>query len=190
MSATNVLKGGAGTYSLLMIGLGTGAAIGIITLLFVQKHLKRGTVFWSAIVLCGISLSIAAFSNYTWLSVLSIGGVGAFAGSGYVTGFTVLQEEVEDNLRGRTFAALYTIVRVCMIFALAVSPLFSDFYEWLIIKVFGSTLFNFGTFQYNVPGVRVTLLAGGIIIIIGGLISRSQVVHVDIKSKKKKEISL
>ena len=84
--ATNVLKGGAGTYSLLMIGLGTGAAIGIITLLFVQKHLKRGTVFWSAIVLCGISLSIAAFSNYTWLSVLSIGGVGAFAGSGYVTG--------------------------------------------------------------------------------------------------------
>jgi len=73
---------------------------------------------------------------------------------------------------------------------LAVSPLFSDFYEWLIIKVFGSTLFNFGTFQYNVPGVRVTLLAGGIIIIIGGLISRSQVVHVDIKSKKKKEISL
>jgi dTMP kinase len=188
--ATNVLKGGAGTYSLLMIGLGTGAAIGIITLLFVQKHLKRGTVFWSAIVLCGISLSIAAFSNYTWLSVLSIGGVGAFAGSGYVTGFTVLQEEVEDNLRGRTFAALYTIVRVCMIFALAVSPLFSDFYEWLIIKVFGSTLFNFGTFQYNVPGVRVTLLAGGIIIIIGGLISRSQVVHVDIKSKKKKEISL
>lgn len=34
--ATNVLKGGAGTYSLLMIGLGTGAAIGIITLLFVK----------------------------------------------------------------------------------------------------------------------------------------------------------
>lgn len=175
--ASTVLGGGAGTYSLLMIGLGTGAAIGIITLLFIQKYLKRGTVFWSAIVLCGISLMGVSLSGFTWLSVLAIGGVGAFAGSGYVTGFTVLQEEVEDNLRGRTFAALYTIVRICMIFALAVSPLFADFYEWLLVKIFGTTTLSLGSFDYDFPGVRVTLLAGGIIIIIGGIICRSQVVH-------------
>lgn len=177
--ASTVLGGGDGTYSLLMIGLGTGAAIGIITLLFIQKHLKRGTVFWSAIVLCGVSLVGVALSGYSWLSVLAIGGVGAFAGSGYVTGFTVLQEEVEDNLRGRTFAALYTIVRICMIFALAVSPLFSDFYEWLLVKIFGTTELSIGSFSYDFPGVRVTLLAGGLIIIVGGLICRSQVVHKD-----------
>ena len=165
-----------------MIGLGTGAAIGIITLLFIQKYLKRGTVFWSAIVLCGVSLVIVALSGYTWLSVLAIGGVGGFAGSGYVTGFTVLQEEVEDNLRGRTFAALYTIVRICMIFALAVSPLFSDFYDWLLRKIFGTTRLSIASFDYNFPGVRVTLLAGGLIIIVGGLIARSQVVHKE-KSK-------
>jgi dTMP kinase len=180
--ATTVLGGGDGTYSLLMIGLGTGAAIGIITLLFIQKYLKRGTVFWSAIVLCGVSLVIVALSGYTWLSVLAIGGVGGFAGSGYVTGFTVLQEEVEDNLRGRTFAALYTIVRICMIFALAVSPLFSDFYDWLLRKIFGTTRLSIASFDYNFPGVRVTLLAGGLIIIVGGLIARSQVVHKE-KSK-------
>lgn len=175
--AESILSGGSGTYSLLMIGLGTGAAIGIITLLFIQKNLKRGTVFWSAIVLCGVSVVCVALSGITWLSVIAVGGVGAFAGSGYVTGFTVLQEEVEDNVRGRTFAALYTIVRVCMIFALAVSPLFADFYEWFLKKLFGTTTLSVGSLNYDFPGVRVTLLAGGIIIIIGGLVCRSQVVH-------------
>ena len=175
--ASTVLGGGSGTYSLLMIGLGTGAAVGIITLLFIQKYLKRGTVFWSAIVLCGVSLVLVALSSYTWISVIAIGGVGAFAGSGYVTGFTVLQEEVEDNLRGRTFAALYTIVRICMIFALAVSPLFSDFYDWILIKIFGTTKLSIGAFSYNFPGVRVTLLMGGLVIVVGGFLARSQVVH-------------
>ena len=34
----------------------------------------------------------------------------SFAGTAYVTGFTVLQETVDDELRGRTFATLYTVI--------------------------------------------------------------------------------
>ena len=36
-------------------------------------------------------------------------------GCAYVTGFTMLQESVSDDMRGRTFATLYTIVRVCLL---------------------------------------------------------------------------
>ena len=60
-----------------------------------------------------------------------IGGVGACAGTTYVTGFTVLQESVSDELRGRTFATLYTVVRLCLLISLTISPLWADFWDWV-----------------------------------------------------------
>ena len=50
----------------------------------------------------------------------------------YVTGFTILQESVDDELRGRTFATLYTVIRLCLLLTLVVSPLWADFWEWFV----------------------------------------------------------
>jgi dTMP kinase len=186
--AVQVLHGGSAAFSLLMGCLGTGASIGLITLLFIQKYLKRGTVFWSAIVMCGAAIVLTGLSSSLWLSGLGTGLVGAFAGSAYVTGFTLLQEEVHDDVRGRTFAALYAIIRVCMLFALAVTPLFANIFQWVIKKMNdGSTLFNIGSWRYDVPGVRVTLIVGGVIALAAGFLSRSQIVHPDKKSSRDPE---
>ena len=38
-----------------------------------------------------------------------------------VVGFTLLQENVSDELRGRVFATLYTVVRLCLLAALTVA---------------------------------------------------------------------
>lgn len=183
--AETLLKGGTGAYTTLMFALGTGAGIGVGTLLFVQKYLKRGTVFWAAIVLTGISIVVTGASSILFISVISVACVGAFAGSAYVTGFTVLQEEVEDDVRGRTFSALYSLIRVCMLFALTVSPLFSDLFDWAIKSIFGTTVLKINSFTYNLPGVRVTIIVGGLIVIIAGFLSRSQVVHPDKPINKK-----
>ena len=48
--------------------------------------------------------------------------MGVCAGSVYVLGFTLLHENVEDELRGRVFSALYTLVRFCVLIAFAVGP--------------------------------------------------------------------
>src|SRR2546429_4365431 len=34
-----------------------------------------------------------------------------------------------DELRGRTFATLYTVVRLCLLISLTISPLWSDFWD-------------------------------------------------------------
>ena len=52
--------------------------------------------------------------------------IGATAGTGYVTGFTVLQENVADEMRGRIFATLYTIVRLCLLLSLTISPFIAN----------------------------------------------------------------
>lgn len=171
------LGGGAAAFSLLMAALGTGAAIGMITLLLIQKYLKRGTVFWSAILFFGASMIFTALCSTLILAIVGVACVGAFAGSAYVTGFTVLQEEVDDEVRGRTFAALYAIIRVCMIFALTTAPLFAVFFQWIITHIFGSTNINIGEYTYTFTGVRMTILMGGVIAVFAGFLSRSQVVH-------------
>ena len=48
--AQEVLGGGAAAFGLLMIALGVGAAIGVVTLLWLQRRLPRQAVFTTAIV--------------------------------------------------------------------------------------------------------------------------------------------
>ncbi len=98
-----------------------------------------------------------------------IGGVGACAGTTYVTGFTVLQENVADELRGRTFATLYTVVRLCLLISLTISPLWADFWNWVTERVLTDQSVSVGPYSYAIPGVRIALWGGGFITIVAGL---------------------
>ena len=122
-----------------MTALGFGAAIGVVTLLWLQRRLPRITVFCFAVVGTGGFLVLAASFSALAPAALLIGGVGACAGTTYVTGFTVLQESVSDELRGRTFATLYTVVRLCLLISLTISPLWADFWDWVTEGLLGAT---------------------------------------------------
>jgi dTMP kinase len=98
--------------------------------------------------------------------------VGACAGTTYVTGFTVLQESVADELRGRTFAALYTVVRLCLLISLTISPLWADFWDWVTTELFGSDqAIAIGPYTYALPGVRIALWGGGLIAFVAGFVA-------------------
>ena len=106
-------------FGVLMTALGFGAAIGVVSLLVVQRRLPRETVFQFAVMATGVvPHRDGARSSSTASPCCSTGVVGACAGTSYVTGFTVLQENVTDELRGRTFAALYTVIRLCLLISL------------------------------------------------------------------------
>ena len=57
--------------------------------------------------------------------------MGVCAGAVYVLGFTILQENVDDELRGRIFAALYTLSRLCLLISLALAPLLAGLLDRL-----------------------------------------------------------
>ena len=65
------------------------------------------------------------------LAALFVAVLGVCAGSVYVLGFTLLHESVDDDLRGRIFSALYTLVRFCVLIAFAVGPFLSDLLDKL-----------------------------------------------------------
>ena len=113
--ATEVLNGGSAAFGALMTALGFGAAFGVVGLLWFQNRLPRGPVFAGAVMGVGAFLVLAASCSSLAPAVLFIGAVGACAGTSYVTGFTLLQENSSDEIRGRTFATLYTVIRLCLL---------------------------------------------------------------------------
>ena len=51
--AVQVLHGGPSAFGLLMMALGFGAAIGVVTLLWLQRRLPRQAVFTTGVVVTG-----------------------------------------------------------------------------------------------------------------------------------------
>jgi dTMP kinase len=171
--ADSVLGGGSGAFGLLMTALGMGAAIGVLALIIVQRRRKlpNEKVFVFMVIVTGVTIIATASVSTLTPALFLTAAFGAGAGSAYVTGFTLLQETVADELRGRTFATLYTIVRLCLLVSLTVGPFIasglgalSD--HWVEGDV------EVGALTISLPGVRLALWAGGLITVLSGLAAR------------------
>jgi dTMP kinase len=171
--ARDILESGAAGYGVFITALGFGVAAGVLLLSVTQKRLPKVRVFELSIFVAGLSLIFAASMSTLTFAILGVFVLGICGGSVYVVGFTLLHENVDDNLRGRIFSALYTIVRLCLLIAFALGPFLSEFLDRVskhfltspprTIAIVGHELF--------VPGERLTLwLAGAIIIVAGGIV--------------------
>ena len=94
--------------------------------------------------------------------------LGAGAGCAYVTGFTMLQESVSDDMRGRTFATLYTIVRVCLLLSLTIAPFIAGALNAISQHTVNGRA-HIGSFHIALPGVRLALWLGGGVTVLSGL---------------------
>jgi dTMP kinase len=121
-----VLGGGPAGFGVLLSAMGFGMAVGVIVLSAVQRRLPKTTVFTGSALGAGISLFAAASVSSFTPALLFVGSLGLCAGSIYVLGFTILHENVLDDLRGRIFASLYTLVRFCLLLSFALGPLLAD----------------------------------------------------------------
>ena len=154
------LGGGQAGFGALISALGFGVAVSVIGLSLLQRRLKPEPVFVGAVFAAAACISLGATSSTLTPAVLWVGGLGLCAGAVYVLGFTILQTNVEDALRGRTFATLYTMIRVCLLLAFTTAPIIS--------RLLGSLGLTLGL---HVSGVRLALWAVGAIISLAGLLS-------------------
>lgn len=172
--STAVLNEGTSGFGLLMFALGFGAAIGVITLVLLQKRAPMETVFWLAIVGTGAGIVVAATFSALVAAMFVTVFVGAGAGTGYVAGFTLLQRYSRDELRGRTFAALYTLIRVCLLFSLTATPLLASAFDELSKVFLEDKAIEVGGQAIGLPGVRLALWLGGGITVAAGLLARRE----------------
>ncbi len=173
--------GSAGFSSILVaMGLGVGGGVALVTLLqsaanYLGRHSAlaaegRARLFVFSVFLAGASLLFAASASVT---LLVLGGVlllGLAAGSVYVTGLTLLHENVEEVLRGRVFAAMYTLVRFCLLISMAAGGFLSDGFQWLFDVAFNNEV-AIGGSVLALPGVRGALWLGAVLILMAGVLA-------------------
>jgi dTMP kinase len=100
------------------------------------------------------------------LAVFIVVILGAFSGITWVTGFTMLGMEVQDDVRGRTFAFVQSLIRVVLVGVLAVAP--------LIAAAVGQHTFKFQNTQVSYNGAAVTILIAGLFASLIGFVSYKQ----------------
>ena len=121
--AEKVLGGGDTGFGVLVTALGVGVGLGMLGVaVFSTERTRYDLTYALSMGVTGLSIGLAAFAETLtgasgWLLLAGVG-----TGFAYVMGFTHLHGVVDDSLRGRTFAALFTLVRTGMLvsFTLAV----------------------------------------------------------------------
>ena len=86
------------------------------------RDVSRRRLFAASIGAAGLALVVVGLSPDIVLSALAVLLLGAFAGIAWVTGTTLLGTEVDDAVRGRTFAFVQTAVRVVLVAVVAAGP--------------------------------------------------------------------
>jgi dTMP kinase len=162
----NALGGGEAAYALLFgavfIGLGLGIAVGPS----VAHDLARERIFGLAIVGAGAMVLIMSVTFTLWIALLLVVCMGSFAGIAYLAGFTLLGTEVQDEIRGRTFAIVQSLVRAALILSLAVVP--------FGVGLIGRHELDLGVFAVPVTGERIMLLVAGVLAIGVGVLAYRQ----------------
>jgi dTMP kinase len=169
--ARDILHASNSAFGFLQAALGVGAGLGVATLLWLQRHLPRDKVFIWAVVATGAAIGFLAWMSTLGPAIVLAALIGAGAGCAYVTGFTILQECVEDEMRGRMFATLYTVVRVCLLLSLTLGPFVASGLDWVANTLFDGEI-SIGSADLSLPGVRLALWAGGALTVLSAVAAR------------------
>jgi dTMP kinase len=104
-------------FGAVFVGLALGMWVGPRLL----SDLSRRRLFGLSLTTAGVSLAALALVPNIVMATLFTTAVGACGGVAWVTGLTLLGLEVDDEVRGRTFAFLQSSARVVLVLVLAVA---------------------------------------------------------------------
>jgi dTMP kinase len=165
-----VLRAGSAGFGVLLTMFGIGVAVSVVGVSLIQRRIPHTGGFVAAVFGGGVFLIAAASMSSLWLTSAFIVGLGVCAGAVYVLGFSLLQTEVSDELRGRVFATLYTSTRLSLFLALLVPGFIADRLDGLSNLLFGRRI-SFGAATLHLPGVRLTLWLAGLVILVAGVLA-------------------
>lgn len=166
------LRAGSPGYGTLFAAVFVGLALGMWVGPRLLGEFSRKRLFGLAIAAAGGWLVALSLVPNIALAVFFTVGLGACAGVAWVTGYTLLGLEVGDEVRGRTFAFLLSMVRVVLISVLALGPAVAA----LLSKVLSLPLTVRLTAKVSLTytGVMATFLLAGLAAVVVGVISLRQ----------------
>jgi dTMP kinase len=126
------------------------------------SSVARTQLFGLAIAAAGVALAGIAASPHLIVSTVVAVLLGGAAGVGWITGYTLLGLEVEESVRGRTFAFVQSAIRLTLAGVLALAPLMAG-----LIGRREVTLGPVGSLSYS--GAQLTFAMAAVVAVAVGL---------------------
>lgn len=161
------LGAGNSGYAILFGSVFTGVALGMLVGPKVLPTVPRRMIFTPAIGGAGAALIVMSVLQDFLGAVITATVMGLFGGIAWITGFTMIGQEVSDQLRGRVFAFVMSSVRITLLGSIAVGP--------VLAGAIGSHLLSVGDFRFAVTGPGIVLAVGGLLAIAVSAVAGQQI---------------
>lgn len=157
-----LLNAGDAAYGLLFGAVFLGLATGFVVGPRLLTNVSRRRLFGMAIVGAGVSLAIVAVVPNLGLALVMVLLCTTFGGTAWVTGYTLLGLEVPNEMRGRTFGFVQSMIQVILFFSLAAAP--------ALAGAIGRHQIRLGQDAVvRADGVTIVLLVGGLLAVAVGV---------------------
>lgn len=162
--ASRALGAGNEGWGILVTSFGVGMGIGMAGSNKVVDFVEREYVFvWSIIAAAATLFVLAPMPEIELAAVITV-VLGAFCGSAWVSGYVLLQENVTDEFRGRTFGALTVLSRLGLFLSLTLFP--------ILAEAIGDYSVTIGDRTIDLSGTRAALMVAGLGAILAGVVTR------------------
>ena len=161
------LGGGDAAYGVVFGMVFVGMAVGMFLAPRILTEFSRRRLFALGIVGAGVALALIAVIPNLVIVALLTALCGAGAGVAWVIGYTLIGLEVEDSVRGRTWAFLQSLVRVVLLLVVASVPFIAGVVGNHRLKLPGKNIYHF-------DGPNAVLLIGAVVAVLVGLIAYRQ----------------
>jgi len=162
--ARDALGAGNTGWGILVTSFGIGMGIGMASSNKVVEFVEREYVFVYSIIAAAATLFVLALMPGIELAAVMTVILGAFCGSAWVSGYVLLQENITDEFRGRTFGALTVLSRLGLFLSLTLFP--------ILAGTVGEHDLTIGERRIDLSGTRAALMVAGLGAVLAGGFTR------------------
>jgi dTMP kinase len=170
----SILQGGGAGWGAAFAAIFFGLAIGMFLGTRVLRGFSRRRLFGVSIMFAALPLAAVALIPNLVVTVILVIVIGACAGVAYVTGYTTIGLEVDDEARGRTFAFLQSAIRVILFAVIAIAPTLAGGFNALARAIGGGDDLHVAGVAYRNIGYNLVLLLAAAVAVLLGRLSYRQ----------------
>jgi dTMP kinase len=170
----NTLQGGSAGWGAVFSAIFFGLALGMFLGLRILHGFSRRRLFGLSIATAALPLALIAIIPNLIVVIILVLVLGACAGVAYVTGYTVVGLEVDDDTRGRTFAFLQSAIRVILFAVIAIAPSLAAGLSGLVHVITGGDKLTVANVSYGSVGYNLVLLLAAVVALTLGRVSYHQ----------------
>jgi dTMP kinase len=170
----NTLQGGSAGWGAVFSAIFFGLALGMFLGLRILHGFSRRRLFGLSIATAALPLALIAVIPNLIVVIILVLLLGACAGVAYVTGYTVVGLEVDDDTRGRTFAFLQSAIRVILFAVIAIAPSLAAGLSALVHMITGGSVLKVANVSYGSVGYNLVLLLAAAVALTLGRVSYHQ----------------